>query len=138
MSWSDKVKEFGGCDVAFLTEDGEVITFVVCGEPELFKGKYKGADTKRVAFPIASTDGVTILVVGMRTARRLAKHEKRHHDTAFEIIRHGEQGDQDATYDVRPIGDEQTTTELFDIKKREFNANELPAMMLNVAEMIKG
>ncbi len=138
MSWSDKVKEFGGCDVAFLTEDGEVITFVICGEPELFIGKYKGQETKRVAFPIASTEGVTILVAGMRTARRLAKHERRHHDTAFEIIRHGEQGDQDATYDVKPIADEQLTRELFAIKQREFKPKELPEMMSNVQEMIKG
>ena len=138
MTWSDKVKEFGGCDVAFLTEDGEVITIVICGDPELFKGKYKGQETKRVAFPVATVDGVTILVVGMRTARRLAKHEKHHHDMAFEIIRHGTQGDQDATYDVAPVADEQLTRELFAIKQREFKPKDLPEMFANVEDMIKG
>lgn len=138
MSWSEKVKEFGGCDVAFLTEDGEVITFVILGDPELFKGKYKGQETKRVAFPIATSDGVTILIVGMRTARRLAKYEKHHHDTAYEIIRHGVQGDQDATYDVTPISDAQITSELFEIKAREFKPELLPEMLANVQEMIKG
>lgn len=138
MTWSEKVKEFGGCDVAFLTEDGEVITFVICGEPELFKGKYKGQETKRVAFPIATSEGVTILVIGMRTARRLAKHEKSHNDMAFEIIRHGGKGDQDATYDVARISDKVITKELFEIKAREFKPELLPEMLADVADMIKG
>ena len=75
MSWDSKLKEWGGADLSFLTEDGEVINIVICGEPELFVGKYKGQETKRIAFPVATVDGVTILVVGMRTARRLAKHK---------------------------------------------------------------
>ncbi len=138
MSWKEKMKEFGGCEVAFLTEDGEVAQFVVCGEPELFEGKFKGQATKRIAFPIVATDGMTILVLGMRAARRLSKYEKTFDDTAFEVIRHGEPGDQDATYAVKPIDDDDLTIELFEIKAREFNPDVVGDMMSGVNDMIRG
>ncbi|GAI46524.1 unnamed protein product, partial [marine sediment metagenome] len=48
MSWKEKSKEFGGGDLAFLSEDGEVINFVVVGEPVLLEGKFKGRPTEKV------------------------------------------------------------------------------------------
>ncbi len=137
MSWKDKMQEFGGCDVSFLTVDGEVITFVVCTEPELIQGKYKGKDTKRIGFIIASQDGVSVFVVGMRVARRLAKHEALFNKRAFEVIRHGEPNDADATYEVKVLDDEGVAKELFAIKQKEFNAKDVSEMMSEVAVMIK-
>lgn len=137
MTWKEKLKEIGGCEVAFLTEDGEVLQFVVCGGIELFEGKYKGAPTKRIGFPIVSREGMTILVIGMRPARRLAKYEEHFDKIAFEIIRHGEPGDQDAAYSVKPIDDPELTKELLTIKKRDFDPALVGEMMSGVNDMIR-
>ena len=104
MSWKEQMKEFGGADVAFLSEDGEIVTFVVVGEPQLIEGKYQKQDTKRIGIPCVTIEGFQLLVIGMRVGRRLSKHEEHFHEYAFELIRHGEAGDTKATYELTRTG----------------------------------
>lgn len=114
MSWKEKVKEWGGGDISFLTEDGECITFVVIGEPYLIEGKFRGQDTQRVGVPAITADGFTLLIVGKRVARRLAKHEKSFGDFAFDLVRHGSPRDQKATYELTRCDIPELTAELLD------------------------
>lgn len=101
MSWKEKMKEWGGGDVSFLSEDGECVTFVVVGEPHLIEGKFRGQDTQRIGCPIIGIDGFSLLIVGKRVARRLAKYEKHFSKWAFDLIRHGEPNDTKSTYELR-------------------------------------
>jgi len=98
------MKVFGGADVAFLSEDGEIVTFVVVGEPQLIEGKYQKQDTKRIGIPCVTIEGFQLLIVGMRVGRRLSKAEAMFKVFAFELIRHGEAGDTKATYELNRTG----------------------------------
>ena len=75
MSWKEKMKEWGGGDLAFLSEDGEVITFAVVGEPVLLEGKFKGKPSEKIGCPIVTRDGFTLFIAGKRLARKLSKYE---------------------------------------------------------------
>jgi len=125
MSWQDKAKEWGGGDVSFLSEDGEVVCFVVCGEPQLLISKFKGTPTERIAAPIVTLEGFSLLVIGKRLFRRLSKHEKKFKDSAFMVIRRGESGDSNTKYELTVIDDERTTANLFTTRDAEFK----PAMI---------
>ena len=105
MSWMEKMKEYGGADVAFLSEDGEMTTIVIVADPVLIEGKYLKKDTKRVGVPCVSIEGFQLLIVGMRVGRRLAKKEQHHPVWAFEIIRHGEPGETSARYEINRTKD---------------------------------
>ena len=105
MTWMEKMKEFGGADVAFLSEDGEMVTFVVVGEPVLIEGKYQKQDTKRIGVPCVTVEGFQMLIVGMRVGRRLGKKEADHKAVAFELIRHGEPGETSARYELNRTDD---------------------------------
>jgi len=119
MSWKDKMKEWGGGDISFLSEDGECITFRVIGEPFLIEGNFRGNTTQRIGCPIVTADGFTLLIVGKRVGRRLAKHEDKFNAQAFDLIRHGEPGDVKATYELNRCNDEVLEKQLmaFDAKK---------------------
>jgi len=99
MSWSEKMKEFGGGDLAFLSEDGEVIVFVVCADPVLLEGKFKGKPSEKIGCPVITEDGFVLFVAGKRLARKLSKHEAEFDANAFMAIRHGEQKDITSSYD---------------------------------------
>lgn len=120
MSWQEKVKEWGGGDLAFLSEDGESIRFVVVGEPVLLEGKFKNRQTVRVGCPIVSDDGFVLFVTGKRVARKLAKYEERFGNTAFIVTRHGEQNDINATYELKLSDDEQLAASLIEKAKTEY------------------
>ena len=120
MSWNEKMKEFGGGDLAFLSEDGEVITFVVVGEPVLLQGRFKGRPSEKIGCPIVTTDGFVLFVAGKRLARKLAKHEAEFPSAAFMAIRHGTQNDIESTYDLQILSDANLTTKLFAVKDAEF------------------
>lgn len=121
MSWQEKMKEFGGGELSFLSEDGEVIEFVVVADPVLLQGKYKGKPSEKVGCPIVTLDGFTLLVAGKRLARKISKHESNFNDTAFRAIRHGEQGDINATYDLQVVSDPELTTRLLESKVGVFS-----------------
>jgi len=115
MSWKEKMKEFGGGDLAFLSEDGEAITFVVVGEPVLLQGRYKGKPSEKIGCPIVTVDGFALLIAGKRLARKISKYEDQFASTAFIAIRHGESGDIDATYPLKIVDDTEITQQLLDL-----------------------
>ena len=125
MTWKEKMQEWGGGEVSFLTEDGEVITFVVVGEPVLIKGKYRGQDTERIGCPVWTGDGFTLLVCGKRIARRLSKYEGHFKEWAFDVIRHGEQGDTKTRYEVCRCSDSELEKDLLKVAKAGVKPQEL-------------
>ena len=121
MSWKEKMKEFGGGDLAFLSEDGEAIVFVVCGEPVLLQGKFKGRPSEKIGCPIVTEDGYALFVAGKRLARKLSKYEDRFSDTAFIAVRHGEQNDITASYELKIADNPELVQKLFAMAETEVN-----------------
>lgn len=105
MSFNDKMKEFGSGGMIFLSENGECVRFMVAGEPELFESEFKGNKTRKLGIPIVTLEGLAILIAGMRLGRKIAKHEAEFYDTVFMVIRHGEEGDSDSTYELQVLED---------------------------------
>lgn len=129
MSWKEKMQEWGGGDLTFLSEDGELITFVVVGEPVLLEGKYKGKPSEKIGCPIVTADGFALLIAGKRLARKLSKYEEQFSITAFIAIRHGEQGDINATYELKTLVDVDLTKQLFELAaERDFSAETADAV----------
>lgn len=121
MGWKEKMKDFGGGAVDFLTEDGEAITFVVAGEPELMTGQFKGKPSERIGAPIMTLEGVSVLVLGKRIARRLSKHEEHFDEQAYTIVRRGEQGDINSTYELSVCPDIALTEKLLNLRNDTLN-----------------
>ena len=121
MSWKEKMKEFGGGDLAFLSEDAEAIVFVVCDEPVLLEGKYKGKPSEKIGCPIVTEDGFCLFVAGKRLARKISKHEADFDKCAFIAVRHGEQNDITSTYDLKVIDNPELTKKLFALRKTEYS-----------------
>lgn len=113
MSWKDKMKDFGGSDISFLSEDGETIVFVVVGEPVLLKGKYKGKPSEKIGCPIMTEDGFSLFIAGKRLARKISKHEEDFEVSAFIAQRYGEQNDINSYYGLKVLCDEPRTNKLF-------------------------
>ena len=118
--WKDKMKEWGGGDLTFLSSDGEIIMFVVVDEPQLLKGKFKGNPQERIGCPVVIDEGFVLFITGKRVARKLSKFEDRFKDTAFMVVRHGESGDINATYEVSILDNEAKTEQLLTIAKKEY------------------
>jgi len=125
MAWKDKMKEWGGGDLTFLSSDGECLLFVVVDEPVLLEGKFKGNKQERIGCPVVTDEGFLLFITGKRVARKLSKFEDRFKDTAFMVVRHGESGDINCTYDVSALDDKAKTEQLFLIAKRDYK----PAML---------
>lgn len=138
MSWKDKMKEFGGADLAFLSEDGETIHFVVVGEPVLLTGKYKGRPSEKIGCPVVTLDGFQLLVAGKRLARRIAKHEKNFGTDSFLAIRHGEQDDKDTSYELKVSDVKETTKLLFATAKRDFKPDMIAEAVEAAMEVMQG
>lgn len=137
MSWKDKMKEFGGGDLSFLSEDGEVLIFAVVGEPILLQGKYKGKPSEKIGCPVMTPDGFVLFIVGKRLARKIAKHEERFADEVFMAIRHGGQNEITSTYELRVCPDEQMTHSLLaDASKSDF-ANEITEAISAAEEVMR-
>lgn len=137
MSWKDKVKEFGGGDLVFLSEDGETITFIVVGEPILIKGKFKGNPTEKVGCPVVTEDGFQLFVVGKRLFRRIAKREDGFNKDAYTAIRHGMKDDSLTSYELRVVEDKAVADELRKIKAKEFKASMIPEAVKAAEEAMK-
>lgn len=114
MSWKEKIKEFGGGDFSFLSEDGEVVMFVVVGLPMLLEGRYKGKPSEKIGCPIFTSDGFVLFITGKRLARKISKHEDQFHEIAFMAIRHGEQNDITSSYELRILDNPEVTAELLE------------------------
>lgn len=116
MSWKEKMKEYGGGDLAFLSEDGETLAFIVVGEPVLLKGRYKGRPSDKIGAPIITEDGFQLLVCGKRLARKISKYEDRFEEVAFLATRHGVQGDIESSYELTILKDADLTVKLVELK----------------------
>ncbi len=136
--WKESMKEWGGGDLTFLSSDGEVIMFVVCDDPILLEGKFKGNVQERIGCPVVTDEGFVLFITGKRVARKLSKFEDRFSDTAFMIVRHGESGDINAKYDVSVLDDKPKTAQLFDIKKKEYKPALLKQAIEDAKEVMKG
>ena len=121
MSWKDKIKEFGGGDLTFLSEDGEALKFIVVGEPILFVGKFKGRPTERIGCPIVTEDGFVLFITGKRLARKISKYEEQFDNTCFIAVRRGGQNDINTTYELSILEDDAYRKKLFEIKNNEFS-----------------
>jgi len=138
MNWKEKMREFGGGDLAFLSEDSEVINFVVVGDPVLLEGKYKGKPSEKIGCPVVTEDGYQLLVAGKRLARKISKHEKDFNVHAFRAIRHGEQDDQSTTYALQVIDDKEKTTQLFDLAKQKITKELIAESVQAALDVMKG
>lgn len=120
MGFRDKMKEFGGGDLMFLSEDGEVVTFVVCADPVLVEGKFKGKISERIAVPVVTADGFSLFIMGKRLARKIAKYEDIFETKAFRAIRHGESGDIETSYELKLVDDKDAVANLQAIRHTEY------------------
>lgn len=136
MSWKDKMKEFGGGDLAFLSEDGEVLLFAVVGEPVLLQNKYKGRVSEKIGCPIVTLDGFALLIAGKRLARKISKYEDKFLDTAFMAIRHGKQNEIETTYELKIMDNAETTAKIFELASgRQFDVEISEALIAAEAIM---
>jgi len=124
-SFKDKAKEIGGANLLFLSEDGEIVTFVVMGDPIAIKGKFQSRDTTRVAIPIWTEDGFQLFVTGVRNLRKIAKLEKHFKTKAIDVIRKGEPGDTSTKYSVTCSDNTELTEKLFKDSKGGIDKDDL-------------
>lgn len=137
MSWKEKMKEFGGGDIAFLSEDGEAIKFMVVGEPELLIGEFKGKPSRKVGCPVVTEDGLIILIAGMRLARKLAKHEGNYESRVFMSVRHGVAGDANATYDLKILDDTDLALKLMAIRDKDVTSENIEAAFADARAVVE-
>lgn len=136
MSWREKMKEFGGGDLAFLSEDGEVLNFIIVGEPVLLKGKYKGQPTEKIGCPVITEDGFALFITGKRLARKIAKHEPEFTNSVFQAIRHGEQNDSNASYELRVLSDRELFDRLVELQMTEFTSDSISEAVASAEEVM--
>lgn len=137
-TWASRMKEFGGGNFTFLSEDGETITFIVVGLPELMKGVYKGKEQERIGIPMVTEEGFVLLVGGKRLARRLAKHEKQFATKAFMVRRDGAANDTNAKYPVTVVDEQETFTRLQAIAAEDFEPSMIPDAVAEATKVLQG
>lgn len=137
MPWKDKMKEFGGGDLAFLSEDGEVINFIVVGEPVLLEGKFKGRPSQKIGCPVVTEEGFVLFVAGKRLARKISKHEGHFTEHVLQGIRHGEQNDITATYELKALDDAELLQRLLSIAKTDFQPDMIDEAVKAAEEVMK-
>lgn len=138
MSWQEKMKEFGGGDLAFLSEDGEVLNFIVVGEPVLLEGRYKGKPSEKIGCPIVTEDGFVLFIAGKRLARKISKHEGIFDQAVFQAIRHGEQNDITSTYDLKVLVNQELKSQLFGIASGKDFTVEIAEAIKAAESVMKG
>ncbi len=137
MSWTEKMKDFGGGDLAFLSEDGEVISFIVVGEPVLLEGRFKGRPSEKIGCPIVTEDGFVLFVAGKRLARKISKHEADFDGKAFMAIRHGEQNDITASYELKILDDKEMTAKMLEMRDNEVTQIEIDEAVQSALAVMK-
>ena len=136
MTWKEKMKEYGGGDFTFLSVDGEVIIFIVVGEPQLLHGRYKGNENERIGCPVVTDEGYLLFICGKRLARKISKLEKHFESKAIMAVRHGVEGDVNAKYDVTTVPEKETFERLLAIKKTDFKHAMIAESVKDCAEVL--
>ncbi len=136
MTWKDKMKEFGGGNFTFLSVDGEVLTFIIVGEPVLLKSTYMKKETERIGCPIVTDEGYMLFICGKRLARKISKLERSFETRAIMAVRHGEEGDVNAKYDVKLVPELDTFKRLAAIKKADFKKAMIAESIADSAEVL--
>ncbi len=136
MSWREKMQEFGGGNFTFLSVDGEVLIFIVVGEPELLVGHYKGKENDRIGCPIVTDEGYMLFICGKRLARKISKLETHFEKRAIMAVRHGLEGDVNAKYDVQIVPEKETFDRLLAIKKADFKPTMIAESIKDSAEVL--
>ena len=134
MGWKDKMKEFGGGDLTFLSSDGECLVFVIVDEPVLLKGTYKKKEQDRVGCPVFTDEGFMLFVTGKRVARKISKFEDKFKEKALIVVRHGETGDVNSTYDVSLYDNDELAKRLFAMAKTDYKKDLLIAAIKDAKE----
>jgi len=119
MSWRERMKEFGSGNFTFLSTDGEIITFVVVGDPVLLRSNFKGKEQGRIGCPVVTEDGYVLFITGKRCARKISKCEPLFGTNAISVIRHGIEGDTDSRYEVKVSLDGDLFSRLRTIAERD-------------------
>jgi hypothetical protein len=138
QTWGGRMKDWGGGDFTFLSSDGESITFIVVGLPELMESNYKGKKGERIGCPCVTDTGYQLFVCGKRVGRKLAKIEKTFPTNAIMVIRHGEEGDVNAKYSVKVLPEKETFTALMAIKEQDFDPEMIPESIKAALEVMQG
>lgn len=138
MSWKEKMQEWGGGEVAFLSEDGEALVFIVVGEPELLEGKFKGRMSERIGCPVITSEGYTLFICGKRLARRLSRYESEFGTSAFMVVRRGEHNDIETVYELSKCTNDELTAKLFAWKESDFDPAQIPDSIEAAKEIVAG
>lgn len=138
MSWKEKMDEWGGGEVSFLSEDGEAIVFIIVGEPVLFEGKFKNRVSQRIGCPVITSEGYSLFIVGKRLGRRIARYEKDFDTKALLAVRRGEHNDIETTYELCVCPDAELTHRLFDYKETEFDETAVAESIKAAEDIVKG
>lgn len=120
MGWKEKMKEFGGGDLTFLSSDGECLVFAVVTDPVLLHGKYKGKEQDRIGCPVMTDEGFSLFVCGKRVGRKISKFEEHFDKKALIVVRHGETGDVNCTYDVKLYDNDEVAKRLLTMIKSDY------------------
>lgn len=134
MGWKDKMKEFGGGDLTFLSSDGEVLVCVVVDDPVRLKGTYRKKEQERIGCPVVTDEGFVLFITGKRVARKISKFEAVFKDKAIMIVRHGDVGDMNCTYDVSASDNAERAQRLFEIAKEGYNKDLLKQAILDAED----
>jgi len=138
MGWTEKMKEWGGGEIAFLSEDGEAMIFIVVDDPVLLEGKFKGRMSERIGCPVITSEGYTLFVCGKRLARRLSRYEDNFGDTAFQVVRRGEHNDIETVYELSKCQDADLTAKLFAWKETDFDHTQIAESIDAAQKVVAG
>ncbi len=138
MGWTEKMKEWGGGEVAFLSEDGEAMIFIVVDDPVLLEGKFKGRMSERIGCPVITNEGYTLFICGKRLARRLSRYESEFNTAAFMVVRRGEHNDIETVYELSKCTDDAITAKLFAWKESDFDQSQVGDSIDAAKEIVAG
>lgn len=137
-TWGGRMKEWGGGDFTFLSDDGECLVFIVVGLPELMDSIYKGQAGKRIGVPAVTENGYQLFVCGKRVGRKLSKVSKQFDTNAIMVVRHGEAGDTNAKYDVKVLPEKETFENLVKIKTEDFEESMIADSIKDALVVMQG
>ena len=107
-------------------------------EQHILMGKYKGKPSEKIGAPVVTEDGFQLFIVGKRLFRKIAKYEDMFDTQAFMAIRHGEQGDIQASYELKVLDDAELAARLLDIKVKEFQPSMVDDAVVAAIEVMNG